>query len=1430
MPFPFFLLFLNEADQKKKEEGKGMRCRQIGSTFTKHFHHLAGNSFCVFLLLLLSQTLLVRGGVQSPVPCDSGFGRDYIVFINTYLLPDGTINVAKETQRWWKWRQADKTCGCLSIAPHVSKGGGWQDFVVVRVLSPQRNRSMRCVQTELRDVRLVFPCVGQISVLRVVENTFLWGNRTLASVAQQTGFATARPLYPRRYFGLSSTLKWTGRGVRIALLDTGLDSHLLLSESSSLEQQRDSNGTGGTRKPLLMCTSFVPGFSCENNQDGHGTFSVSLMAGNISLLEWNRNKSVLEAKHMRSDDKFIAEKTGLLSARSQYLGMAPGADVHMLRVFDDNRDTRTAWCIAALNFALQWGANIINLSFGGIDYYDAVFTEKITELATKGVVVVAATGNEGPRMGSVHNPADQNEVISVGSLGTRGRRLISRRDYYYDDDNTEMNKSSIRLPVRWVSTFSGRGPSTWEMPYGTGRPRPDLVALGEHVLGVGRDEGSGTLSLRVSHGTSVAAPIVAGIVALCIDALQRLHGNWKANMNVAVIKRVLMETAVEIHPRLSALRVMEAALHKEEKELLAQRKCDWWRRGRNAFHRRDGIAITRTLFHYRNVLQYSRMSQGAGEVCPMCALSWIAEEGQNRKLLSGFAFPREIEATGEHQLPYGEASPTSLPPCLLNWPYCEQPLFPSATPVEYNINIYYPQCPAARLAQATPWIRMTSARGICSAHRREQCQASIVDLTTAKQLLFLRAHAPQTLEAYSGVISLFALSPSNASNVRLTSSATEILEADDRERVLGHFDLIEVSGNVNVVYSCNASFHGILRGTKEDETRFASEWVTIPFRISIVPRPSRAQRMAFDINHQWFYPPDFIPGDDSRPEPMHNKEHQHMKRRALRESHGVFECDSDHPHTNMAPLLLYLRREMKLFVELPLLSYLSFWLHRNETVPTPSLHWRNASRSYYSSIGTLLLLDPELPLLKEERAVFVDAVLLYQLNVVIISEWYSEQVARGLSFYDFTRNRTWSPLFLTKRGEMVESTIVDEDNERNSHGLKGACHVPSLNKFLCEISEGLLQLDEERVVDGELVLATSSSFFRHHTGWGEQTVYRHFARMISAGMLRWPPAGSGCFARAPPCGEIARTTMVCGMERAWANELHEFTKSEGRTRGDEASNEAADVWRQVDPGGFIPLFGFVGVGNSDTDEECGRSSADGMKRCGRGRGRVAVFTDTSGFGSSSASLQASLRVLDKLFYDVSSQLSGNTGVEVVVPPRVREAIKNLVTHESEAPSFTFSIIRDFFHFVYTGDVPEFTNGAECKRSNGHMHAVTTPVEVNVREYEENEYEELLSALFASAPRRVAVARRLREVFSGWETAVTVADDDCIFRNNEFHFKEKNSHEAAMGLVLFVCLSLVVLGLTFILLWKRKRVHCAFRGILKSDKGYSKRKKEEKKGK
>jgi len=104
------------------------------------------------------------------------------------------------------------------------------------------------------------------------------------------------------------------------------------------------------------------------------------------------------------------------SNNSDCLGIAPEADLYILKVFNKNHESFTEWFLEAFNFALKHDVDIINLSNGSSDFLDEPFVAKIQELISKGIIIVAAIGNEGPEHGTLSNPGDMIEVIGVGSL------------------------------------------------------------------------------------------------------------------------------------------------------------------------------------------------------------------------------------------------------------------------------------------------------------------------------------------------------------------------------------------------------------------------------------------------------------------------------------------------------------------------------------------------------------------------------------------------------------------------------------------------------------------------------------------------------------------------------------------------------------------------------------------------------------------------------------------------------------------------------------------------------------------------------------------------------------------------------------------------------------------------------------------------------
>jgi len=147
-------------------------------------------------------------------------------------------------------------------------------------------------------------------------------------------------------------------------------------------------------------------------------------------------------------------------------GIAPGAELLSLRVMDSSGGIYDSYLIAALQAAVKNGAQVVNISIGGTAY-NAVFQRAINEAAAAGVTVVAAMGNDGTNC--LNYPAGYDNVIGVVSVDRTGSRA------------------------------SGSSYGTWA----------DVAAPGDRILSTTYNGSYGFKS-----GTSMAAPVVAGVAAL----------------------------------------------------------------------------------------------------------------------------------------------------------------------------------------------------------------------------------------------------------------------------------------------------------------------------------------------------------------------------------------------------------------------------------------------------------------------------------------------------------------------------------------------------------------------------------------------------------------------------------------------------------------------------------------------------------------------------------------------------------------------------------------------------------------------------------------------------------------------------------------------------------------------------------------------------
>ena len=206
----------------------------------------------------------------------------------------------------------------------------------------------------------------------------------------------------------------TGKGVRVCVLDTGCD-----------VDHRDLSGIVKASK------DFTGSRSGYLDVNGHGTHCAGIVH------RW-----------------------------------APGAELGNYKVLGDSGSGSSSGIARAIREAADSGFHVLSLSLGGPSPDGA--TESAVKYATgKGIIVICAAGNSGPREGTVGWPGAFPESIAIAAIQSTGE----------------------------VASYSSRGSAVF------------VAAPGSSIVSTYPGNRYATLS-----GTSMATPMVAGVAAAWLES------------------------------------------------------------------------------------------------------------------------------------------------------------------------------------------------------------------------------------------------------------------------------------------------------------------------------------------------------------------------------------------------------------------------------------------------------------------------------------------------------------------------------------------------------------------------------------------------------------------------------------------------------------------------------------------------------------------------------------------------------------------------------------------------------------------------------------------------------------------------------------------------------------------------------------------------
>lgn len=158
-----------------------------------------------------------------------------------------------------------------------------------------------------------------------------------------------------------------GEGILVAVIDTGIN-----------HDHPDLAGFGADGK-VAGGHNFIDPFLPPMDTSGHGT-----------------------------------QVAGIIAADGGIRGVAPEARLLAYKVSEDGEGVSPDLIVRALKMAVDAGADIVNISLG-VNKTNAAIDAAVSEAARRGVLVVAAAGNDGPTYESIGSPGRNPLAITVGA-------------------------------------------------------------------------------------------------------------------------------------------------------------------------------------------------------------------------------------------------------------------------------------------------------------------------------------------------------------------------------------------------------------------------------------------------------------------------------------------------------------------------------------------------------------------------------------------------------------------------------------------------------------------------------------------------------------------------------------------------------------------------------------------------------------------------------------------------------------------------------------------------------------------------------------------------------------------------------------------------------------------------------------------------------